>query len=173
MTHATIATHLWLQEGAEEAAQFYTALFEGARITDTLRWREGWDTPDDEAVPGAVLTVTVELAGQRIVLMNGGPAVRLNEGASIMVVVDDQAEVNRLWAALTADGGREGPCGWCADRWGVSWQIVPAALDRALADSDSAAAAQAFQAMIGMGRLDGKAIEAAARGDASTQAEAA
>jgi predicted 3-demethylubiquinone-9 3-methyltransferase (glyoxalase superfamily) len=110
------------------------------------------------------MTVTFELDGRPFVALNGGPEYRFNEAVSFQVSCEDQEEVDRYWAALTADGGEEGPCGWCKDRWGLSWQIVPKALPQLLGDPDQARAQRAMSAMLQMGKLDIAALRAAADG---------
>jgi predicted 3-demethylubiquinone-9 3-methyltransferase (glyoxalase superfamily) len=170
-TLSSISTHLWLQDSATEAAALYTSLVPGSRVVRTRPWRSGWETPHSTAQPGDVLTVEIDLGGHRVILLNGGPSITLNEGASLIVECEDQAEVDRLWSGLCADGGKAGPCGWLTDRFGVSWQIAPRALDRALWDTeDEAASARAFKAMMAMGKLDAAALERAAAGQASEAA---
>jgi 2-polyprenyl-6-hydroxyphenyl methylase/3-demethylubiquinone-9 3-methyltransferase len=113
---------------------------------------------------GDVLTVRFTVAGLPCLGLNGGPAFHHSEAFSFQIATDDQAETDRLWTAIVANGGEASACGWCRDRWGLSWQITPRALTAAIADPDRAAARRAFEAMMGMTRIDIAAIEAARRG---------
>src|SRR6185295_7384684 len=117
-----ITPFLWFDNQAEEAATLYTSLFPNSRITEVSRYGEAGPGP-----AGTAMTVSFEVAGQRLIALNGGPDNKLNEAFSLMISVETQDEVDQLWAALTADGGEEGPCGWCKDRYGLSWQVVPTA----------------------------------------------
>ncbi|WP_067538541.1 VOC family protein [Nocardia crassostreae] len=112
----TVTTYFWFDDQAEEAANFYTALVPDSKITDITR------LPD-----GSVFVVSLELAGHSVTLLNGGPGHQFTDAASVQVIVETQEEVDRLWAAFTADG-EPGPCGWLTDKFGVSWQIVPAGM---------------------------------------------
>ena len=145
-----ITPFLWFDDQAEEAASFYVSLFEGSRVVDVTRY-------------GEVTIVSFELAGQRVTALNGGPTYRFTEAFSFAVDCEDQAEVDRLWAALT-DGGEEGPCGWLKDRYGLSWQVVPQGMEEILGDPDPARAERAVKAMLGMKKLDVAALRAAADG---------
>ncbi len=164
MTHASpkVATCLWFDGQAEDAARLYTSLLPDSRITDVTRLQPG----------GPALLVEFTLVGVPFQALNGGPQYELNEAASIAVSTADQAETDRLWAALVADGGEESQCGWLKDRFGVSWQIVPAALRRCLFADDRAAAGRAMQAMFGMRRIDIGAIERAFAGPGAAEAGA-
>jgi predicted 3-demethylubiquinone-9 3-methyltransferase (glyoxalase superfamily) len=150
-----VATCLWFDGNAEEAATLYTSLLPDSRITSVFR----------PQADGPALVVAFTLGGTPFQALNGGPQFRPSEAASIVVSTGDQAETDRLWAALTADGGEESRCAWLKDRFGVSWQIVPEALPRLLGAPDRAAAGRAMQAMLGMGKIDIAALEAAFRGD--------
>ena len=154
----SITPFLWFDTEAEEAATFWTGLFPNSRIVELTRYGAG--APREE---GLVMTVTFELDGRPYVGLNGGPQYHFTEATSLQVLCDDQAEVDRYWAALT-DGGEEGPCGWCKDRFGFSWQIVPRALPELLGDPDRERAQRAMQAMLGMRKLDVSALRAAADG---------
>ncbi|ESP96177.1 MULTISPECIES: VOC family protein [Streptomyces] len=154
-----ITTNLWFDGQAEEAAAFYTSLFEDARILGVERFTEA-----GPGQPGSVVTVTFQLAGQEFVAINGGPEFTFTEAISLSVDCETQEEVDRYWEALTADGGEEVQCGWLKDKYGLSWQIVPRALVELLASSDREAAARATRAMLGMKKLDIQTLRDAAAG---------
>jgi predicted 3-demethylubiquinone-9 3-methyltransferase (glyoxalase superfamily) len=154
-----ISTWLWFDTEGLEAAEFYCSLFPNSRITDVAKFGEAGPR---EA--GTVMTVEFELDGRTYAALNGGPQFKFTEAISLTVSCEDQAEVDRYWTALTADGGEEGPCGWCKDRFGLSWQVVPKRLDELLADPDEGRAQRAMAAMLKMGKLDVAALEAAADG---------
>jgi len=157
----TVTSWLWSDGTAEAQAAFYTGLIPGSRIVEV--WRTPVDTPS--AAKGEVLTVEIELAGRSYALLNGGPGYPPTMAASIQVLCDDQAEVDRLWDGFVADGGRESRCGWLCDRWGVPWQITPRRLVALLRDPDPGRAQRAMRAMMGMVRLDIAALDAAADGN--------
>jgi predicted 3-demethylubiquinone-9 3-methyltransferase (glyoxalase superfamily) len=125
--------------------------------------RSPTDNPSTPA--GAVLTVDFTVAGQKFQGLNGGPDFTFNEAVSFQIDCEDQAEVDRLWNALSEDGGQPGPCGWIKDRFGLSWQIIPRALARMLSDPDTEAAGRAMQAMLKMGKIDVAELERAFRGE--------
>ena len=155
MPPPSLSTHLWFDDQAEEAATFYVSLFPDARIISVAR-QMGPDGPTDKA-----FVVEFELQGQRYQAMNGGPTFRLSEAVSIAVLVDTQDELDRLWTALISDGGSESRCGWCKDRWGLSWQVIPRwMVDTILAGGPRAG--RVVQAMMGMTKLDLPALQAAA-----------
>ncbi len=160
MTKPRIATCLWFDGQADEAAAFYAATFPDSHVTDIFRAPS--DYPAGHA--GDVLTVEFTILGREFVGLNGGPQVRFNEAVSFQVFTDDQAETDRLWDAIVGNGGTPSQCSWCKDRFGVSWQIVPRALSAALANPDKAAAQRAFAAMMTMTKIDIAAIEAAVAG---------
>ncbi|MQP75536.1 VOC family protein [Stenotrophomonas sp. MYb238] len=151
---------LWYDGTALEAATFYAATFPDSRVGAVQR------APGDYPAgrQGDVLTVEFTVMGIPCLGLNGGPAFRHSEAFSFQVATDDQAETDRLWDAIVGNGGEESACGWCRDKWGLSWQITPRALTEAIADPDPAAARRAFEAMMGMRRIDIAAIEAARRG---------
>jgi predicted 3-demethylubiquinone-9 3-methyltransferase (glyoxalase superfamily) len=151
----TITTFLTYDTQAEEAAKLYTTLF-GGRIVDTMRYPAGGPAPE-----GAVLSVTFELLGQTYIALNGGPSFTFAQGFSLMVQVETQAEIDRLWDGLTRNGGKEVQCGWLVDRFGVSWQIVPAQLGGMIGAGDRQKAGRAMQAMMGMQKLDLAKLQAA------------
>lgn len=155
-----IAPCLWFNGVAEEAAAFYVALFPGGAIASVSRYGQGAPFP-----AGTALMVEFTLLGRRYQALNGGPHYSFTPAISLSVACPDQPEVDRLWAALTADGGKEGRCGWLVDRFGVSWQIVPDGLAAAIGHPDPASARRAMQAMMEMRRLDLPALLAAANGD--------
>jgi len=148
---------LWFDGRAEEAAKFYVTLFPDSRVNNVAR--SPADTPSGPA--GMVLTVDFTVAGEDFQGLNGGPDFKFNEAISFSVDCQDQAEVDHLWGALTANGGEPGPCGWLKDRWGVSWQIVPRRLGELLADPDPERARKAMEAMLKMGKIDVAELEAA------------
>ena len=154
-TRSKTRTCLWFESGGEEAARFYVTLLPDSRIESIYRMQ-----PDQPA-----LVVDFTLAGAPYQILNGGPEVAQSAAVSISVVTEDQAETDRLWDGLTANGGQEGRCAWLTDRWGVSWQIVPRALIDSLMSEDRAAAERVFQAMLTMNKVDIAGIEAAFRGD--------
>lgn len=154
-----VTPFLWFDSQAEEAARLYVSLFDNARIVDIARWSAGAPYP-----AGSVMSVTFELDGREYIAFNGGPHFRLDEAVSMFVRCGDQAEVDRYWAALTADGGVPSQCGWLKDRFGLSWQIVPEALGRLLSEPDGGRAGRVMQAMMGMVKIDVAALEQAAAG---------
>lgn len=157
---AKVQTCLWFARDGEEAARFYVSIVPGSNIEHVQR--APTDYPGGKA--GDAVVVGFTLGGQRFQALNGGSPADYGNAASISVECPDQAEVDRLWAAHLENGGSAMMCGWLRDRWGVPWQIVPEALPRLLADSDPSVAARAFQAMMQMVKLDGPALERAARG---------
>jgi 2-polyprenyl-6-hydroxyphenyl methylase/3-demethylubiquinone-9 3-methyltransferase len=151
---------LWYDGTAEEAATFYARTFPNSAVT--AAHRAPGDYPDGKR--GQILTVEFTVVGVRCLGLNGGPAFRHSEAFSFQIVTEDQAETDRYWDAIIGNGGAESACGWCKDKWGLSWQITPRALLEAVTDSDGAAAKRAFEAMMTMTRIDIAAIEAARRG---------
>jgi predicted 3-demethylubiquinone-9 3-methyltransferase (glyoxalase superfamily) len=151
----TITTFLTYDTQAEEAAKLYTSLFEG-KITDTTRYPAG-----GPAAAGSVLTVTFELFGQTYIALNGGPSFTFSQGFSLMVQVEMQAEIDRLWTKLLENGGKPVQCGWLVDKFGVSWQIIPKQLSALLSNKDQAKSGRAMQAMMGMQKLDLAKLQAA------------
>jgi predicted 3-demethylubiquinone-9 3-methyltransferase (glyoxalase superfamily) len=139
---------LWFDTEGETAARFYTSLFPNSRITGVEHYRDGGDRD------GTVMTVSFELNGTPFVALNGGPHFTPNEAVSFQVPCDDQAEIDRYWDALTANGGEESMCGWCKDRWGFSWQIFPNDLPQLLGSPDPEKAKRVAEAMYTMRRLD-------------------
>lgn len=155
----TITPFLWFDDQAEEAARFYASVFDRSRIVDVARYGDAGPGP-----AGSVMTVRFELGGQEMLALNGGPQhFSFNESVSFVVTCEDQAEVDHFWTRLS-EGGEEGPCGWLKDRYGLSWQIVPARLGQVLGNPDPEKAMRATKAMLGMKKLDLAALEAAADG---------
>jgi predicted 3-demethylubiquinone-9 3-methyltransferase (glyoxalase superfamily) len=151
---------VWYERGAEDAARFYAKTFPNSSIGKV--YRAPSDNPSTKK--GAVLTVEFELMGIPYVGINGGPKFKQSEAFSIKVETIDQEETDRYWNAIVGNGGQESMCGWCKDRWGVSWQITPRALGEAAQDPDPRAAKRAFDALLEMKKIDIAAIEAARRG---------
>jgi 2-polyprenyl-6-hydroxyphenyl methylase/3-demethylubiquinone-9 3-methyltransferase len=155
-----IATCLWFNRNAEEAARFYAATFPDSRVIAVNKAPS--DYPNGKA--GDVLTVDFTIMGQRFMGLNGGPEFRFTEAVSFQVFTDTQEETDRYWNAIVGGGGEESMCSWCKDRFGLSWQIVPRALMEAINDPDPAAAKRAMDAMMTMRKIDIATIEAARRG---------
>ena len=151
---------LWYEGGAEDAARFYAATFPDSTIGAIMRTPS--DYPDGKA--GDVLTVEFTVMGLPCIGLNGGPQFRHSEAFSFQIATDDQAETDRLWGAIVGNGGQESQCGWCNDKWGLSWQITPRALTEGMADPDPATRKRVFAAMMAMGKIDVAAIEAARKG---------
>ena len=151
---------LWYDRDALDAATFYASIFPDSAVKAVHHAPS--DYPSGKA--GDVLTVEFTVLGIPCIGLNGGPAFKHSEAFSFQVATDDQAETDRLWNAIVGNGGQESACGWCKDKWGLSWQITPRVLIEAIADPDPAAAKRAFDAMMGMGKIDIATIEAARRG---------
>jgi len=147
-----ITPFLWYDHQAEEAANFYVSLFPDSRVLEVTRNGD------------AAFVVTFELRGQRVIALNGGPDYRLTEAFSFYVGCADQAEVDRLWDALTADGGEESRCGWLKDRYGLSWQIIPEEMPKLLGDPDPERAGRVGEAMMKMAKIDLQALRDAHAG---------
>lgn len=151
---------LWYDDDAVGAANFYAKTFPDSAVGKIFR--APGDYPDGKQ--GNVLTVEFTVAGIPCIGLNGGPHFKPTEAFSFQIATDDQAETDRLWNAIVGNGGQESDCGWCKDRWGLSWQITPRVLIEAIADPDPAAAKRAFDAMMTMRKIDIATIEAARRG---------
>jgi len=151
---------LWYDGGAEDAARFYAKTFPDSSVGASHR--APGDSPSGKK--GDVLIVEFIVMGIPCIGLNGGPEFKHNEAFSFQVATIDQAETDRYWNAIVGNGGEESACGWCKDKWGVSWQITPRALMQAITDPDPAAAKRAFDAMMPMKKIDIAAIEAARRG---------
>jgi 2-polyprenyl-6-hydroxyphenyl methylase/3-demethylubiquinone-9 3-methyltransferase len=151
---------LWYDGAAEDAARFYAQTFPNSKVTAVHR--APGDFPSGKE--GQVLTVEFTVVGVPCLGLNGGAAFRHSEAFSFQILTEDQAETDRYWNAIVNNGGAESACGWCKDKWGLSWQITPRILMEATTSSDRAAAKRAFTAMMGMRKIDVAAIQAAMRG---------
>ena len=151
-----ITTFLTYSDQAEDAAKLYVSLFENSKITATTHYPAGTPMPS-----GTVMTVAFELAGQQYIALNGGSYFTFAEGFSLSVACENQAEIDRLWDALTADGGQPGDCGWLKDPFGVSWQITPANMGELMRGNSPEQAQRRMQAMLKMHKIDIAALEQA------------
>ena len=151
---------LWYEREAEQAANFYAATFPDTRVLHVQRAPA--DTPGPKE--GDVLMVSMTVMGIPTLLLNGGPAFPQSENFSFQVMTEDQAETDRYWNAIVGNGGQESQCGWCKDKWGLSWQITPRQLTDIYNDPDPAATKRAMEAMFTMKKIDIAAIEAARKG---------
>lgn len=161
MEHAKNTICLWYERDAEEAARFYANIFPDTTVHAVHR--APGDFPDGQQ--GDVLTVDFTVLGVRCIGLNGGPAFKHSEAFSFQVATRDQEETDRYWKAIVNNGGQESMCGWCKDKWGISWQITPTALTEAVTDKDPASAKRAFNAMMGMKKIDIAIIEKARKGE--------
>jgi predicted 3-demethylubiquinone-9 3-methyltransferase (glyoxalase superfamily) len=141
-TNIKVQTCLWFDSSAEEAAEFYAGLIKKSKVTEIVK-RDG-----------KALTVSLNLAGHEVMLLNGGPMFPQSEAASIMAICDDNADADRLYKAFIENGGTESQCGWLKDRWNVSWQIIPAAFIRMASDKNPEKVARMMEAMMSMKQLD-------------------
>ena len=158
-----ISPCLWFDKDCEEAASFYVTLLPGSRIERVIK--SPGDYPGGKA--GDTLLVEFTLAGQTFQALNGGSAGQYTDALSLSIDCEDQAEVDNVWAAILGNGGTEIQCGWIHDRWGVRWQVVPRGFTEMMSSQDPAVSARAFQAMMGMVKLDLAALKAAAGGEAA------
>ncbi len=154
-----ITPFLWFDNQAEEAMNFYVSLFDNSKIVNVSRYGEGAPVP-----AGTVMSATFELDGQTVMALNGGPQFKFNEAISFFVSCENQAEVDKYWNALTANGGEEGPCGWLKDKFGLSWQIVPTALGQMLGDPDPDKSRRTMEAMLKMKKIDVPTLQKAYNG---------
>jgi predicted 3-demethylubiquinone-9 3-methyltransferase (glyoxalase superfamily) len=148
----TITPFLWFESQAEEAMNLYCSIFKRSKAISTMK------------AQGKVMSVTFELEGQRFMGLNAGPMYKFNEAVSFFVAVETQAEIDELWEKLTADGGAPGQCGWLKDKFGLSWQIIPTALNRMIADPDPQKSTRAIQAMLAMTKIDLPTLQQAYEG---------
>ncbi len=158
-TLSKITPCLWFDTEGEEAANFYAGIFENSRILEVTHYGSAGPRPE-----GMVMTVTFELEGQQFLALNGGPEFTFTEAISFQVSCGSQDEVDQLWAKLS-EGGEEGPCGWLKDRYGLSWQIVPTALQELIGDPDPERSQRAMKAMLGMSKIDIAELQRAADQD--------
>lgn len=149
MAISGVTTFLWFDEEAEDAANFYVSIFPNSRITSISRYLKDAQKPE-----GTVLTIEFELFGQHFAALNGGPEFPHSEAVSFQVHCDTQEEVDHLWNSLTANGGEESMCGWCKDRFGVSWQVIPRVLTERLTSSEPGVADATFAAMMTMHKIE-------------------
>lgn len=157
MSVSGIVTYLWFDTEAEQVAEFYSSVFPDTRVINVQRYGPNARRPE-----GSVLAVTLEMFGQTFVALNGGPEFKHSEAVSFSLSCDNQEEIDRLWSQLTSNGGQESECGWCKDRFGVSWQVQPRALERMLSDPDHDRAARVWSALMTMRKIDIARLEAAA-----------
>lgn len=148
MAATGITTYLWFDTEALDAARFYVDLFPGSRIGEISYYQA-----DAQRPAGSVLTVEFELFGRPFAALNGGPEFPHSEAVSFQVHCETQADVDRIWDAIVQSGGTESMCGWCKDRWGVNWQVIPVELDRALKGLDGYDSGYAFKAMMSMRKI--------------------
>ena len=154
-----ITTFLTFDNKAEEAANFYTSVFKNSKIVSSSRYGDAGPGPK-----GSLMTATISLDGQELMLLNGGPSFTFTPGFSLFVSCESQAEVDDYWSKLMADGGQPVQCGWVTDKFGVSWQIIPTILTKLLGDKDPKKAGRVMQAMLKMVKIDVEALKKAAEG---------
>ena len=153
-----ITPFLWFDGNAEEAVNFYVSIFKNSKVLSIARYGEAGPGPK-----GTVMTAAFQLNGQEFVALNGGPQFQFDEAVSFQVATDDQAETDRYWNAITQNGGQESMCGWCKDRYGLSWQITPRRLTELIGQGGETAA-RAFKAMMDMKKIDIAALDRAVEG---------
>ena len=163
MNNQKITPCLWVEKDAKIVAEYYLSIFKDGKLKDYQLF-ENMPGADGSGNDGRFDTALIELAGIEFSILAAGPMFKFNEALSLVINCKDQNEVDFYWDALTANGGEEGGCGWCKDKWGVHWQITPVALTEAFKNPDRALAKRAFEAMMTMGKIDIAAIEAAVRG---------
>ncbi len=154
-----ITPFLWFDNNAEEAMNFYTSVFNNSKVVKTSRYTEGGPGP-----AGSLMVASIQIEGQELMLMNGGPGHPLTDAVSFVVNCETQEEVDHYWNKLLANGGKEIACGWLKDQFGLSWQVTPTILGQLLADPDKARAGRVMQAMMKMVKLDIATLKAAAEG---------
>ena len=154
-----ISTCLWFDNQGEEAANFYVSLFPNSRIVEVNRYGPGQRMPQ-----GLAMLVRFELDGVAFATLNGGPMFPLSEAVSLVVACDTQDELDRIWNALIADGGAESMCGWCKDRFGLSWQVIPSQIGAWMSSKDAAAQGRMWEKIMGMRKIDIATLDAAFRG---------
>jgi len=152
-----ITPFLWFDAQAEEAMNFYTSIFKNSKIVRVSRYGDAGPGPK-----GQVMVGEFELNGQRFMALNGGPQFKFTEAVSFVISCENQEEIDYFWSNLTANGGQESQCGWLKDRFGLSWQVVPAILGELMGDKDPARAGRVMQALLQMRKLDIAALKRAA-----------
>ena len=159
MTATRITPCLWFDTQAEEAAKFYASVFKNSKIGKISHYgKEGFEVHGRKA--GTVMTVEFEIEGQKFVALNGGPHFQFNEAVSFQIHCETQAEIDHFWSKLT-EGGKEQPCGWVKDRFGLSWQVIPNALPQMLMDENSEKAQRVMKSMLQMRKIDLDALKRA------------
>lgn len=158
-----IVTFLWFNHNAEAAVKFYTSIFKNSKIGLVSRYPEAAAQSSGRKA-GAVMTIAFKLNGQDFLALNGGPNYKFTEAISLMVYCDTQAELDRYWKKLTADGGEEVACGWLKDKYGLSWQLVPKPIIKLISDKDPAKVNRVMQVVVNSVKLDFKKLQAAAKG---------
>jgi len=161
----TITPCLWFDTQAEDAAKFYCSVFKNSKITAISRYPEAGQEIHHKSA-GSVMVVAFEIDGMPFTALNGGPNFKFDEAVSFQVMCETQADIDYYWNAL-ADGGQEGPCGWLKDRFGLSWQVVPAAIPTMMTDPDAKKSARVMNAFMTMKKLDVAALERAYAGEAA------
>lgn len=157
-----ITSCLWFDDNAEEAVKFYKSIFKDSKILSIARYDEAGAKVSGRPV-GSVMTIKFRLQGQEFLALNGGPIFKFTEAVSFMINCHTQAEVDKYWKKLSA-GGKEQPCGWLKDKYGLSWQIVPTIIDELMSDKDPAQSQRVMEALLKMGKPDIKKLKAAAKG---------
>lgn len=157
---------LWFDTQAEDAANLYCSIFPNSKITTVSRYPDAGQEIHKKPA-GSVMVVAFEIDGQPFTALNGGPSFKFDEAVSFQIMCETQAEIDHYWGKLTADGGQEGPCGWLKDKFGLSWQVVPAAIPRMMSDPDSRKSARVMNAFMTMKKLDIAALERAYAGEAA------
>jgi len=152
-----VSPFLWFNDQAEQAANFYTSIFPNSKIKQVTRFGEGAPVPK-----GTPMVVVFELDGREFLALNGGPMFKFNEAVSFVITCDDQDEIDHYWSKLTSDGGQESQCGWLKDKYGLSWQVVPASIGRLM--SDPQRGARVMAEVMKMKKLDLKKMEEAFAG---------
>ncbi|MEM8805960.1 MAG: VOC family protein [Cyanobacteria bacterium P01_G01_bin.38] len=155
-TQQKIVTSLWFDDNAEEAINFYLSIFNNSRILSLQRYGKAGLGPE-----GSIMTISFELEDQKFLAINGGPAFKFTEAISLLVNCDSQAEIDALWDKLSADGGEESQCGWLKDKYGLSWQIVPARLGEMMQSDDTEKTQRVMEALLKMSKLDIDTLEQA------------
>jgi predicted 3-demethylubiquinone-9 3-methyltransferase (glyoxalase superfamily) len=148
-----ITPFLWFDDRAEEAVNFYVSLFENSKVVSITRYPDNVEDEHMKGMEGKVLTAVFELNGQQFMALDGGPDFKFTEAISMYVNCETQEEVDRLWDAFTSDGGEESQCGWCKDKYGMFWQIIPKQLGELMSDPDHEKAGRVMQAMMQMKKI--------------------